>query len=315
MNREDDLLRENESLRERLSRLSEASLRINDTLDFDTVLQGVLDSARALTQARYGVITLLDETGQIQDFLSSGLTSEEAERVWGHGPAGLKIFNYLNSFEEPLRLPDLLGHIRSMGLPNFSPPMSVGSTFPFLAAPVFHWGERFGNIFLAERERGDEFTQEDEETLLMFASQAAMVIANARRYRDEQRARNDLETLIDTSPVGVAVFDGKTGVPLSFNREARRIVDDLNEPGQPPEQLLRLLTVRRADGREISLEELSMARALSAGGDRAGGGSGVSCARRAKRHHSDKRHTHPLRGRRGREVRRDHAGHDSSGGA
>ena len=265
MNREDDLLRENESLRERLSRLSEASLRINDTLDFDTVLQEVLDSARALTQARYGVITLLDETGQIQDFLSSGLTSEEAERVWGHGPAGLKIFNYLNSFEEPLRLPDLLGHIRSMGLPNFSPPMSVGSTFPFLAAPVFHWGERFGNIFLAERERGDEFTQEDEETLLMFASQAAMVIANARRYRDEQRARNDLETLIDTSPVGVAVFDGKTGVPLSFNREARRIVDDLNEPGQPPEQLLSLLTVRRADGREISLEELSMARALSAG--------------------------------------------------
>ena len=265
MNREDDLTRENQALRERLSRMSEAGLRINESLDFDTVLQEVLDSARALTQANYGVITLLDESGRVQDYLSSGLTSEEAEGVWGHGSEGLKIFNHFNSFQEPLRLPDLLGHIRSMGLPNFSPPMSVGSIFPFLAAPVLHWGERFGNIFLAERERGDEFTQEDEETLLMFASQAAMVIANARRYRDEQRARNDLETLIDTSPVGVAVFDGKTGVPLSFNREARRIVDDLNEPGQPPEQLLRLLTVRRADGREISLEELSMARALSAG--------------------------------------------------
>ena len=265
MNREDDLTRENQALRERLSRMSEAGLRINESLDFDTVLQEVLDSARALTQANYGVITLLDESGRVQDYLSSGLTSEEAEGVWGHGSEGLKIFNHFNSFQEPLRLPDLLGHIRSMGLPNFSPPMSVGSIFPFLAAPVFHRGERFGNIFLAERERGDEFTQEDEETLLMFASQAAMVIANARRYRDEQRARNDLETLIDTSPVGVAVFDGKTGVPLSFNREARRIVDDLNEPGQPPEQLLRLLTVRRADGREISLEELSMPRALSAG--------------------------------------------------
>ena len=36
----------------------------------------------------------------------------------------------------------------------------------------------------------------------MFASQAAMVIANARRYRDERRARDDLETLINTSPVG-----------------------------------------------------------------------------------------------------------------
>ena len=265
MNREDDLLRENRALRERLSRLSEASLRINESLDFDTVLQGVLDSARALTQARYGVITLLDESGRVQDFLSSGLTSEEAERVWGHGSEGLTIFNHFNSFQEPLRLPDLLGHIRSMGLPEFSPPMPVGSTLPFLAAPVSHRGERVGNIFLAEQERGEEFTQEDEETLLMFASQAAMVIANARRYRDEQRAKNDLETLINTSPVGVAVFDGRTGAPISFNREAARIMDSLRTSDQIPEHLLEILTIRRADGREISLEELSMAQALSAG--------------------------------------------------
>ena len=60
----------------------------------------------------------------------------------------------------------------------------------------------------------------DEETLVMFAAQAALVIVNARRYRDEQRARTDLETLIDTSPVGVAVFDARTGAPVSFNREA-----------------------------------------------------------------------------------------------
>ena len=55
----DELTRENEDLRERLSRLSEASLRINESLDFDDVLQGVLDSARgSLTGARYGVLTL-----------------------------------------------------------------------------------------------------------------------------------------------------------------------------------------------------------------------------------------------------------------
>jgi GAF domain-containing protein len=124
---------------------------------------------------------------------------------------GKKIFSYLNSFQEPLRVPDLLAHLRSVDLPELSLPMAVGLTFPFLAAPVFHRGERFGNIFLAQREHGDEFTQEDEETLLTFASQVAMVMANARTHRDEQRARNDLETLINTSPVGVVVFDAKTG--------------------------------------------------------------------------------------------------------
>ena len=51
------------TLRERLSRLSDASLRINESLDLDDVLQGVLDSARTLTDARYGIITTLDDQG------------------------------------------------------------------------------------------------------------------------------------------------------------------------------------------------------------------------------------------------------------
>ena len=59
------------------------------------------------------------------------------------------------------------------------------------------------------------------------------------------------------------VFDGKTGAPVSINREIRRIVDGLLNPDQRPEQLLEVLTVRRADGTEISLEELPLAQALS----------------------------------------------------
>ena len=49
-----------EALRDWLSRLCEASLRINESLDLDTVLtvlQEVVDSARALTGSPYGVIT------------------------------------------------------------------------------------------------------------------------------------------------------------------------------------------------------------------------------------------------------------------
>ena len=260
----DDLAQENEALRDRLSRLSEASLRINESLDLDTVLQGVLDSARSLTGARYGVITLLDDSGEVRDFLSSGMTAEEARQLWDL-PGGTLLFEYLNAISEPLRLPDLLGHIRSLGLPEFRPPLALGPVVSFLAAPVLHRGERAGNVYVAEKEAGVEFTLEDEETLVMFASQAALVIANARTHREEQRARADLETLINTSPVGVAVFDARTGAPVSFNREARRIVDGLREPDQSPEQLLEVMTVQRADGREVSLLELPLAQALNTG--------------------------------------------------
>ena len=92
-----------------------------------------------------------------------------------------------------------------------------------------------------------------------------MAIANARRYREEQRARADLETLVNTSPVGVVVFDARTGVPLSLNREARRIVDGLRNPDQLAEDLLATLTLQRADGREISLRDFPLAQALSTG--------------------------------------------------
>ena len=93
----------------------------------------------------------------------------------------------------------------------------------------------------------------------------ALVIANARRHREERRARTGLETLVNTTPVGVLVFDARTGAPVSLNREARRIVNDLCAPGGSAEQLLEVLTFRRADGREVSLEEFPLAQALSTG--------------------------------------------------
>ena len=257
-----ELERENAALRDRLSRLSQASLRINESLDFDTVLQRVLDSACSLTGARYGVITLLSESGRIQDFVYSGLTPEES-RQFAKFPNGMLFFEYLSSIGEPLRLRDFHSYVRELGLPEFHPPMAVSSPLPFLAAPIRHLGESVGAFYVGEKEL--EFTPEDEETLVMFASQAALVIANARRHREEQRTRTDLETLVNTTPVGVLVFDAKTGGVVSVNREARRIVSDLCAPGGSAEQLLEVLTFRRADGREVSLEEFPLALALSTG--------------------------------------------------
>ena len=248
-------------LLERQARLGEASLLINDGLELDTVLQRVLDSARSLTGAQYGVMTTLDGSGRMEDFLASGLTPADAQRLW-EMPGGPEIFEYVNSIPGPWRVSDFAGHARDMGLPEFRPPAPMSS---FLTVPILHRGDRVGNIHMAKRQPGQEFSQEDEETLVMFAAQAAMVIANARRYRDEQRARTALETLVETSPVGVAVFDARTGAPVSFNREVARIMDGLREADQSPEQFLETLTVRRADGREVSLREWPLAEALSAG--------------------------------------------------
>ena len=262
MNRADELLHENELLRDRLSRLSEASIQITANLDLDTVLQGVVDGACSLTGARIGGITILDDAGQPPELITSGLTAEERQRFVDL-PGGLEFFQYLSMLPEPLRLADFSGHTRAAGLPEIGPPLGPVKTF--LGTPIRLRDEHVGNLYLAEKEGGGEFTGADEEILVMFASQAALVIANARRHREEQRARADLETLVDTSPVGVVAFDARTGRVVSLNQEAKRIVGDLRMPDRSPEQLLDVLTFRRADGREISLKEFPLAQALSTG--------------------------------------------------
>ena len=260
----DELLLAIDELRDRLSRMSAASLRINESLDFETVLESVLDSARSLTGARNGVIILVDDAGRILDFVTSGLTPEE-HRQFSELPEGTRLLEYLNTIKEPLRLPDFHSHIREMGLPEFRPPMPVSPVLSFMASPLHHRDECLGTIYVAGKEGAREFSLEDEETLVMFASQAALVISNACRYREEQRARTDLETLVNTSPVGVVVSDVRTGIPVSVNWEARRILEGLLEPGLPLEELMELLMVRRADGREISLDEFPLEEVFSAG--------------------------------------------------
>ena len=97
---------------------------------------------------------------------------------------------------------------------------------------------------------------------MLFASQAATAIANARAHRDEQRARADLEALVETSPVGVVVFDAQSGRAVSANREVRRIVESLRLGDRPLEELLEVLTCRFADGSEVELAEFPLVRAL-----------------------------------------------------
>ena len=247
------------ALQDRLTRLSEASLRINEDLDYHAVLEEVTNSARTLTDANYAATTVLDQADRLEEFVTSGLTPEEHRRL-ADIPGSAEFSRYLNGVPDPLRINDLASYMRSLDMPEWNPPVAVAS---LLVAPIRSKGVRLGSIYVAKGEPDGEFTREDEDTLVMFASQAALVIANARRYRDEQRARTDLEALIATCPVGVVVFDAKTGAPVSYNRETLRIVEGIRPPDQPVEQMMDILSIRRIDGREVSLEEFPLAHRLS----------------------------------------------------
>ena len=261
MTRIDELTRENRALRHHLALLSAASVSINESLDFNNVLQQVLNNACELTNARFGALAVYDVQDNLQDFITDGLTPAEHEQLEAI-PRGSKLLRILNKAETQVQFDDLVAQARAQQLPEFQFPVEMDS---ILVVPLRNSGIEVGAIYLTKGREGREFNSEDEEIVAMFASQAASVIANARMYREEQRARASLETLINTSPVGVAVFDAATGTPASFNREARRILESLREPDHPTENLLEVLTVQRANGHSISLGELALAQMLSTG--------------------------------------------------
>ena len=255
----DDHRREMEALRERISRLAAAVRHVSSSLDLDTVLDGVLESARALTGARYGFITTIGEAGEPGDFRSSGLTAGE-HRQLTELPDGPGLFAHFRDLPGPLRLPDVSAYVRALGFSLAPLPCKT-----FQCMPMRYRGAHVGSFFLAEKEGGVEFTDEDEEVLGLLASNAATAIANARTHRAEQRARAGLEALVETTPVGVVVFEARTGSLVSLNREAKRIVEGLRMPGRTTEQLLEVVTCQRADGRTVSLGEYPLAQVLSTG--------------------------------------------------
>lgn len=235
-----------EVLQETLSRLSEASLRISQSLEVDTVLREIVASACALANAAYGGITTWDNSGQLRDFITHGV-SEADHQKYLDLPYGAELWAYLREVDVPLRFKDLSVHFVALGFPE--DPMMEGS---FLSMPVRHHGVHLGNFYLQQKLSGQEFTDEDERTLTLFASLAGAAIANARKYQDEVQAKADLEALVNASPVGVVVFDARSGRVVSYNQETRRIVGDLFIEDRTIAQLLDAVTVRRADGREIA---------------------------------------------------------------
>ncbi|MDE0063676.1 MAG: response regulator [Gammaproteobacteria bacterium] len=244
---------------ERFAALMAAIRRINAGLDLDAVLGEAVASARALTGARKGIIVTLDEDGVPQDPVFSGLTpDEEQEQLdW---PGNARLFEHLRGLASPVRSADFPAYVRDLGIDSR---WTISRTFQGM--PMRHRGLEVGSFSLAEKADGKAFTEQDEEVLSLFAAQAASAIAEARAHQSERRARANLKALVDISPVRVVVFDAKSGRAVSFNREMRRIAESLRTPDAPPEQILEVLTVRRADGSEISLSEFPLAQQPGSG--------------------------------------------------
>ena len=166
--------------------LLDAVTAISSDLDLHHVLDRIVRSSCALTGAAYGALGVLDAGGLVE-FVTHGVDDGRRARI-GDLPKGRGILGLLIDRPEPLRLHRLQDHPASYGFPEHHPPMST-----FLGVPVKIRGSVFGNLYLTEKENGQDFTAQDEALVTALATAAGYVIDNARAYGVSERQRRWLE--------------------------------------------------------------------------------------------------------------------------
>jgi GAF domain-containing protein len=203
----------------RLHALVEAGIALSSELSLDAVLQKLVESAAALTGARYAALGVIDAGGQqLERFLTTGIEPEIHAKI-GDLPRGRGILGVLIRDARPLRLRDLSTHPRSVGFPEHHPKMRT-----FLGVPILLRGVAYGNLYLTEKKGGVEFTEEDEDIATLLGAQAAVAIENARLYESATRWLRQLESLNEVGNALASELDVKKLLDLIAGR-LRELVD------------------------------------------------------------------------------------------
>lgn len=251
---EQRLRRQNRELLE----LHAASLVVTADLSLDTVLQTVVERARALLGTLYGAISVVDQLGQITSFVTSGIDAD-LQVALGSPPRGRGVLGVPLNEGQRLRLVDISNDPRSVGFPPGHPAMRS-----LLAVPVVCRVPHRGNLYLSEKGDGGVFTEDDEEVLVRFAEQAAIAIDNAYLYgevralgaaRERLRIAHEMH---DGLAQVLAYVNTKAQVVREYLRqgkaeEAQEHLDDFAGAardlyGDVRQQILELRTIRPEEG-------------------------------------------------------------------
>ncbi len=185
-------------------RVLEVAQGVIAELDLDVVLQRVVEAARELSGARYAALGVLGQLQtELERFFAAGVDEDTWRRI-GELPRGRGVLGELIEQPVSLRLADVGSHPGAYGFPPEHPPMKM-----FLGVPVFVRGRPFGNLYLADKAGGAEFTAEDQENVERLAELAGVAIDHARRYSglrsDHGQLKQNVEALEATVQIARAL--------------------------------------------------------------------------------------------------------------
>lgn len=156
----------------------------------EELLRYGIESLCAIIEARYGAIIIVDHSGQLKQFIYTGITGEEASRI-NHPPIGTGLLAEVGDENWVSRLEDLARDPRSIGFPPHHPSMKT-----LLAVPIAHQNHNYGRAFLSEKTNGEPFNEDDEILTKYYADTLALTLAY---HRAEAGRTQTAETLRELS--------------------------------------------------------------------------------------------------------------------
>lgn len=177
--------------RDRLDGLVEAMLTVTSGLELDATLRSIVHTATNLVDARYGALEVHDQAKRVLQFVYEGIDDDTVARI-GHFPEGRGVVGLLIDDPKPLRLDNIADHPASVGFPAHHPPMRT-----FLGVPIRNRDDVLGNLYLAEKARGQPFSEDDQVLVQALAAAAGIAIANARLYQQATARQSWIESTRD----------------------------------------------------------------------------------------------------------------------
>lgn len=150
------------------------------------ILQAGIQALADLIQVKYGAIGILDDQGNIIQFVYTGMDKDTAEQLM-HPPMGSGLLGVVIQRNVVLRLDNMANDPRSKGFPIGHPHMTS-----LLAVPISNSNRVYGRIYLCDKFDQHEFSDEDEALAISFANALSHTLDTAKRMNELESYQSHL---------------------------------------------------------------------------------------------------------------------------
>jgi two-component system NtrC family sensor kinase len=154
-----------------IERMREADVGLmGASLDVEGFCKDFLCNAMALIGAEYGAAGVFDSGGELRRFFTEGIGEEEQQKIDAL-LCGRRLLQAFYQEGKMVRVDNIAADQRSRGFPSGHPPMKSLLGVPLMCAGVMR-----GMIYLADKDGGEPFTDNDEILMDMMAMEAGHIL-------------------------------------------------------------------------------------------------------------------------------------------